>query len=69
MTGWTTALHKAAYSSQIEAVRWLLEHGADPTLREETWGNLPRRWAGSEEIEYLLAQAEQDWSGQTSDTH
>ena len=44
-----TALHWAVVGGHAAALRWLLEHGADPSLRDQTWDSTPRGWA--EEIE------------------
>lgn len=40
-----TALHRAAWTNRAESVRWLLAHGADPTLRDSTYQGTPADWA------------------------
>lgn len=44
--GWT-ALHEAAKSTHVEAVRVLLEHGADPNAREAGDNTTPLHWAAA----------------------
>lgn len=44
--GWT-ALHAAARAGQLEAVRLLLAHGADPNAREEGDNTYPLHWAAA----------------------
>lgn len=44
--GWT-ALHTAARSGQLEVVRLLLEHGADPNAREAGDNTYPLHWAAA----------------------
>lgn len=40
-----TALHRASNAGAVEAVHWLLDAGADPSLRDLRWDDLPGRWA------------------------
>ena len=40
----STALHEAAYSGQVDAVRHLLARGADPALRDTRFGATPLGW-------------------------
>jgi ankyrin repeat protein len=52
-----TALHAAAYTGHARAVRFLLEHGADATIRETHYDNTPAdgaRYHGRHEIADLL---------------
>lgn len=44
--GWT-GLHKAAQRGNLEAVRLLLEHGADPNAREAGDRTFPLHWAAA----------------------
>ena len=40
----STALHEAAYSGQVDAVRHLLARGADPSLHDSRFGATPLGW-------------------------
>lgn len=40
-----TALHEACYQGQLEAAKWLVQRGADPTLRDEMWNSTAVGWA------------------------
>ena len=55
-----TALHVSAIEGQLEAVRWLLEHGAVLDTRDDEFGMTPAAWAnekGREDIlDFLLSQ-------------
>jgi ankyrin repeat protein len=42
---WETALHQAAGTGEIEAVRMLLELGADPGIRDGRFSSTPAGWA------------------------
>jgi len=44
--GWT-GLHRAAKNGRLEAVRLLLEHGADPNAREAGDNTTPLHWAAA----------------------
>lgn len=44
--GWT-GLHSAAQGGQLEAVRLLLDHGADPNARESGDNTYPLHWAAA----------------------
>jgi ankyrin repeat protein/uncharacterized glyoxalase superfamily protein PhnB len=44
--GWT-GLHSAAQRGHLDAVRLLLQHGADPNAREEGDNTSPLHWAGA----------------------
>jgi ankyrin repeat protein len=63
--GWpdgVTALHQAAWHGKIDAVRCLLDHGADPTLRDSTHHGTPAGWAshsGNHAIAELISSREQ----------
>jgi ankyrin repeat protein len=53
-----TALHSAAENDQLEIVQFLLEHGANPSLRDWS-GNTPTDYAkrnGSSAIVQLLGE-------------
>ena len=39
------ALHEALWAGRIEGARWLLEHGADPTIRDTAFGGDALGWA------------------------
>ena len=55
-----TALHLAANNGHTEAALLLLEHGADPTLREALYGSDPAGWAehfGHRELAQRLRDA------------
>ncbi len=39
------AIHEASYQGQLEMVQLLLEHGADPTIRDEKWESTAIGWA------------------------
>jgi ankyrin repeat protein len=54
-----TALHAAASMGHREATTFLLEHGADPTLRETSWNSTAAgkaRWLEHEEIVALIEE-------------
>jgi ankyrin repeat protein len=55
-----TALHFAAISGQIEAARWLLEHGAVLDALDDEFGMSPAAWANEKGrqtmVDLLLAQ-------------
>jgi quinoprotein glucose dehydrogenase len=60
-----TALHRAADAGRLEAVTWLLEQGADPTLRDLRWDDLASRWSryrGFSEIEAIIEAAMSTWA-------
>ena len=40
----STALHEAAYSGEVDAVRHLLARGADPALRDSRFRATPLGW-------------------------
>lgn len=63
--GGATALHAAAGMGHTRAVTLLLERGADPTLRDQQWGNTPAdaaRHFGYTELAAQLAAAEARWT-------
>lgn len=53
-----TALHFAAFNNNIEEVKLLLRHGANPTLATKA-GSKPMALTNNEEIKKLLTDAEQ----------
>jgi hypothetical protein len=57
-----TALHAAAYAGSADAVRLLLDRGADVDARDETWDSHPVVWAaiGSSEARDLIPHP--DWA-------
>jgi ankyrin repeat protein len=48
----------------VDAIRWLVEHGADPRVRDTVHASTPLGWADfngkAEVVEYLKAHAEPD---------
>jgi ankyrin repeat protein len=57
-----TPLHYAALQGRRETVDWLLQHGADPAIRDAKINNLPEDWAahdGHTELAEYLKQARQ----------
>ncbi len=59
-----TPLHQAAWEGRVDAVRWLVEHGADPRVRDTAHASTPLGWADfngkPEVVEYLKAHTEPD---------
>ena len=55
-----TALHVAAIEGQMEAARWLLEHGAVLDARDDEYRMTPAAWANEKGrtamVDFLLAQ-------------
>src|ERR1700687_2454019 len=55
-----TALHFAALNGRLEAVRWLLEHGALLDTEDDEFGMTPVAWANEKGqrpmVDFLLAQ-------------
>jgi hypothetical protein len=41
----STPLHQAAYGGHLEAVKRLIRHGADPTLKDTLWDGTASDWA------------------------
>ena len=57
----SSALHKAANNQQLEMVRFLLEHGANPLIRDLRWDEPPSDWSWrNEEIQQVLKESERD---------
>lgn len=59
----STALHKAVSGEQADMVRFLLEQGADPSIRDLDHDSTPLGWAdyfGHDEITRLLRQWEEE---------
>ena len=57
-----TPLHAAVNGERPEMVRYLLENGADPFVRENNWDDTPKgwaRWSGNEEVIEILREAAQ----------
>lgn len=64
-----SALHKAATEGQVEMVTFLLESGADPTVKDLNWEATPAGWArhsNEPEIVQILEAAEKAGSGNGS---
>ena len=55
-----TALHFAALNGRLEAVRWLLEHGATLGAQDDKFAMTPVAWANEKGqcalVDFLLAQ-------------
>jgi uncharacterized protein len=55
-----TALHFAAINGRLDAVRWLLEHGAALDAEDDEFGMTPVAWANEKGqrpmVDFLLAQ-------------
>jgi len=55
-----TALHFAAINGRLDAVRWLLEHGAMLDAEDDEFGMTPVAWANEKGqrsmVDFLLAQ-------------
>jgi ankyrin repeat protein len=55
-----SALHVAAIEGQLEAARWLLEHGAVLDARDDEYGMTPAAWANEKGreamVDFLLSQ-------------
>ena len=43
---WQTALHTAVERDDLEVVAWLLDNGADPSIRDAQFEATPLAWAG-----------------------
>lgn len=50
-----TALHHAVWSGSLDAVRVLVDAGADLAARDEAWQGTPRNWAEHSENEEIAA--------------
>jgi ankyrin repeat protein len=58
-----TALHAAAYAGSADAVRLLLDRGADVAARDETWHSHPLVWAAIGSSERRDLNPHPDWAG------
>ena len=57
----TTALHEAAMRGDVHVIGLLLDHGADPTIRDTGYDATPAGWAehhGQRGAQQLLAARE-----------
>ncbi|MBE7159658.1 MAG: ankyrin repeat domain-containing protein [Williamsia herbipolensis] len=57
---WQTALHTAVERDDVELVGWLLDHGADPSVRDARFDATPLDWSrhlGRPRCEAVLASA------------
>ncbi|WP_404391510.1 ankyrin repeat domain-containing protein [Humibacillus xanthopallidus] len=66
-----TALHQAAFMGDLDAIRALLEAGADPTVTDAQHGTTAAdwaQWARQEEAEQLLRDAEAERSSSARHT-
>lgn len=50
-----TALHHAVWSGSLDAVRVLVDAGADLTARDEAWSGTPLNWAEHSENEEIVS--------------
>ena len=57
-----TALHAAAYAGSADAVRLLLDRGADVDARDETWDSHPLVWAAIGSSEQRDLNPRPDWA-------
>ena len=57
-----TALHAAAYAGSADAVRLLLDRGADVDARDETWDSHPVVWAAIGSSEARDLNPHPDWA-------
>jgi ankyrin repeat protein len=58
-----TGLHWAAYRDQPDMVRFLLEKGADPTIRDPNYDSTPLGWAiyhGNDAVRQILEEQSKD---------
>jgi len=58
-----TALHAAAYAGSADAVRLLLDRGADVAACDETWDSHPLVWASIGSSERSDLNPHPDWAG------
>jgi ankyrin repeat protein len=58
-----TGLHWAAYRDQSDMARFLLEKGADPTIRDPNYDSTPLGWAiyhGNDAVRQILEEQSKD---------
>lgn len=63
---WNTALHEAAFRDDEAMATLLLDHGADPTVRDARFDATPAGWAahaGHTRLAAVLAERESGWRG------
>lgn len=53
-----TALHEACYQGHLEMARFLLERGADPTIRDGEWNSTAVGWAAEGRRQDVVALLE-----------
>ncbi|MBL7490798.1 ankyrin repeat domain-containing protein [Frankia sp. AgB1.9] len=61
-----TALHAASYTGRLDAVRLLLDHGADIDAADQQWGATPLAWATVGSGERPAYSPDGDWAATVS---
>ena len=65
--GWdwnSTPMHKAVDSADVEMLRLLYKHGADPTIKEERWHETAYEWStyyDNKEVQDALKEIEEEY--------